>query len=322
MRVREFRWVVAAALLGSAVVGPTSARADDAACIASSEREVLFRKQLRLREALRELVVCTAPACPAEVRTECNRRLTDVNQALPTVVITATDGAGNDLTVVTVKVDGIVLTSSLDGRALPVDPGSHVFTFQAEAAGTPMVQKTYVVGEGIKDRHIEVVLGGAPAAAVLPVSLPVALPPAPASASPATGPAPAEAPAASPSHPSQGGGARRGGFAVTGVGVVGVAVASVLGGLAISKSSSAKGECVPTGVGCAGNSNPAAQQDMQTASTFAVASTATFIAGGAVAAVGLVMILVGGPTKSTTGLSLSPVLLAHGGGGLGFSGAW
>lgn len=293
-------------LVAAGLAGTGSARADDAACIAASENEVGLRKQLKLRESMQQLVVCAAPSCPEEIRAECARRLAQVNTEMPMVVLGATDAAGNDLAAVTVTLDGAPFASSLDGRPVQVDPGSHTFHF--EAAGKPPVDKTVVVSAGVKDRHVTVVLGAS--------APPVTAGPAAPAATPA---APAGAP---PVEPSEGGGLRMAGYVTGGVGVVGVIVGSVVGGMAMSKSSSAKGECTPTGKSCAGNTSQTAVSDMQSASSLATVSTASFIAGGALLAAGVTMVLVGGPKKPTTGLRWSPTVMAHGGGGLTLSGGW
>ena len=169
--------LVAAALLASLTLHPSlarTARADEAACFAASEKEITLRKQQKLREAVAELVICAAPACPAEVRTECGRRIVELNAALPTLVLVATDAGGNDVIAVTVTVDGAPFASTLDGRALPIDPGSHVLRF--EAPGKAPVEKTIVAREGEKDRHISVVLAAGGAGAGPAVVAPVVVP--------------------------------------------------------------------------------------------------------------------------------------------------
>ena len=76
---------------------------------------------------------------------------------MPTVVLVAKDGAGNDLVEVRVTVDGAPLTEHLDGRAWKIEPGQHAFTF--EASGSVALTKRLVIGEGEKDRRETVVLG-------------------------------------------------------------------------------------------------------------------------------------------------------------------
>jgi hypothetical protein len=294
----------------------SAARADDAACIASSERDITLRKQQKLHDAMKELVACAAPACPTEVRAECARRLTELNRALPTVVFTASDAAGNDLSAVTVSLDGVVLVRSLDGRAVSIDPGNHTLRF--EAAGQPFVEKTVVIAEGVKDRHVPVVIGArtTPELVPTPVVVPAAPPPATGPDSPPHPVVPTSEP--SPSVERHGGGVRTAGFVIGGVGAAGVVAASIFGALAITGASHAKSECVGP---CSLNSNPAAHNDMQTASTYATVSTAGFIGGGALLGAGVIMALVGGPARTTTGLVWAP-RIAAGGGSLDLAGSF
>jgi hypothetical protein len=293
----------------------TSARADEAACIAASEKEVALRKAGRLEDALKELATCAAPTCSGEVNAECTKRIGEVKAALPTVVVRATDPLGNDLTDVKVTLDGLPFASTLDGRAIPVDPGKHLLRF--ESVGKPPLERTLVFAEGEKDRRVTVVLGGSGASPLEPApAAPLVVPPSVAGSEPAPALVPAN-PSASP----RGGGVRSAGFVVGGVGVAGVLVGGILGGLAIAKVSSAKGECVPAN-DCSANTNPAATGDMQTAGTFADASTGLLLGGGVLAAAGLVMVLLGGAPKEGAGaLWIAPVVTARGG-SLGVTGVW
>jgi hypothetical protein len=162
--MRSFSLVVVAALVGAATTSVArTGWADDAACIAASENEVALRKEQHLKEALKQLVACGDPSCPAVIRAECNRRTIAINAAIPTIVLAATDPAGGDLAAVTVTVDGAPFASSLDGRSLAIDPGSHTVRF--ESPGREPVEKTLIVREGEKERHLNVVLTPAAAAA-------------------------------------------------------------------------------------------------------------------------------------------------------------
>ena len=69
------------ALLAAAAMAPPPAYADDAACFSASENGIGLRKQQKLRAALQQLVLCTAPSCPAEVKAECDRRVVELNAA-------------------------------------------------------------------------------------------------------------------------------------------------------------------------------------------------------------------------------------------------
>ena len=95
MKRRLHAWLVLG-LVGVGFTETTTVRADEAACIAASESEVGLRRQLKLQESLKQLVICASPACPGVIRAECSRRLAEVNTAMPTVVLGATDAAGND----------------------------------------------------------------------------------------------------------------------------------------------------------------------------------------------------------------------------------
>ena len=311
MAVQSHRYLLAAmavAGLGTFASAPRTARADEASCIAASESEVLLREQNKLRAAIDQLLVCAAPGCPEEVRTECNRRLVARNAALPTLVLRATDSAGNNLLAVKVTLDGAPFASALDGRALPIDPGSHVL--RLETVGKPPVEKTILIAEGEKARRVVVVIADAPGTAATPARAAVV-------GSPAT---PSIMPSPQP-EPQGAGGTRTVGFVVGGVGVASLVAGGIFGGLALSTSSTAKGECNGPGGSCTGNTSAAATNDSHTAGTYASVSTGTFLAGGALVAAGVVLVLVGAPKKAQTAVQWSPAVLAHGG-GLGLSGSW
>jgi hypothetical protein len=300
------RVLLAAILIATGLMGLSrSAGASEEACIAASDNELALQKAGKFLDALKELALCADPSCSSVVRAECTRRIVDLRKALPTIVLRATDAAGNDLAAVKVTLDDAPFADQLDGRATPLDPGNHKLRF--EAAGKSPLEKTLVVGEAEKDRHLTVVLGDPPVRPVgVPALVAVTPPPEPIAAPPRQG-------------PTRGGGVRTAGFVAGGGGIAGVAVGSVLGAMVLSKVSAAKGECVPTN--CAMNTNPMATSDMQSASSLATASTAMFIAGGALVAGGLVMVLAGGPKREKSAVRVVPLWIVRGG-GVGFSGAW
>ncbi len=169
-----------------------SSRADitPAQCIAASESGIKLREAHKLRDARAQLASCAAPACPAMIRSECEKELGEVAAATPSVVFEAKDRAGNDLVQVTVSADGKPLGDRLDGTAIPLDPGPHVFRF--EASGFPASEKTVVLAEAEKDRHVRIELG-APAdarAASKPAPAPAPIAPAVAPVKPASAPPP------------------------------------------------------------------------------------------------------------------------------------
>lgn len=132
----------------------TPARADDKEqCAAAYEAAQELRSNTKLREARNNLLVCAQSVCPGFIKKDCSKWLSEVEAALPTVVLSA-KAKGRDLTDVSVKIDGDELVDALDGKAVPVDPGSHTFTFESAEHGTK--ELTYVVKEGQKSQSIEI----------------------------------------------------------------------------------------------------------------------------------------------------------------------
>jgi hypothetical protein len=251
---------VTSPLVVSSALFALPAHADVAACIASSEQALTLRKQGKLHDALQQLSQCADPGCPAEVSSDCTQRIGGITAAMPTLILAAKDGAGNDLVDVKVSMDGAPLATKLDGRPLSIDPGEHAFHF--EVAGQPPLDKQLVLREGEKERRESVVLG--PAAPPVPVT------PTPAATSPS---------------PSWWTTQRTLAVIGGGLGVVGLGVGAIFGGLALSDQSQEKNNC--SAGGCP--NRPQAQADYSTGNDNATASTVAFIAGGAFLAAGAVL---------------------------------
>jgi hypothetical protein len=269
-----------------------------------------LRDAHKLIEARDQFRVCAAPACPAVMQSDCTNWISDADNAVPTIVVSAKDASGNDIFDVSVSVDGMPLVAKLDGAAIPVDPGPHTFRFQW-ADGTAS-ERRVLVAEGQKDMSVFATF----AAPSTPVSPPLAI------ALGGIGPTSA---VATPSETNPRGRLRMAGFVVGEVGLLGVAVGSVLGVLAIANASHAKSECqAPTQSGpsaCSGNTSSEAESDMQTARNLGNASTAVLLGGVALLGTGVTMVLLGGSKKEESALRIAPTLLAHGG-ALGVEGAW
>jgi hypothetical protein len=141
---------------GECVMTPASPAAggrgaESSSCLSANESSISMQREHRLRAARTELLACSAATCPADVRDECIRRVTDINRSIPTMVFEAKDASGNDLRAVKVTVDAQPLLDQLDGTAVPVDPGQHAFAF--ETTGLPTVEKQLIVMEGQKERR-------------------------------------------------------------------------------------------------------------------------------------------------------------------------
>ena len=137
--------------LGLALAAPAIAHADDkAACFDASEKAQKLKNDKKLVDARAQFIICARESCPSVVRVECAKSLTDVENAMSTVVVRARDAEGKDLIDVKVYVDGNLLLPKLQGTAVPVDPGEHKFRY--EFPNGTSVEDTVLIAEGEKDR--------------------------------------------------------------------------------------------------------------------------------------------------------------------------
>ena len=150
LRVAVVSGVALAVVLGGA--GRASADEPVAACVKAAERAQALRAEGKLKDARAELATCSRAECPDVVRRDCSQWMREVVDATATVVFGARDPGGHDLIATRVAVDGKVLVTSLDGRGIALDPGSHVV--RMEAPGHAPAEEVVLVREGEKDRPI------------------------------------------------------------------------------------------------------------------------------------------------------------------------
>jgi hypothetical protein len=150
--------VTAAAFMTVATTVVAAHGADRAACVRSYEQAQVLRRQGRLVACRGELLACMRDECPHVLHGDCSRWLLEVDRATPSVVLAARDGEGRDLTDVRVHIDGQLVATRLDGRAVALDPGERRIRF--ETAGGVEQTESVVVREGEKDRIVQVQLGG------------------------------------------------------------------------------------------------------------------------------------------------------------------
>jgi hypothetical protein len=150
---------LAGLLVALAIGRAAAATAGVEACAAAYEQAQEQRQRGAFGEARGRLSACAAATCPAFIVKDCRRWLDEVDVAQPTVVL-AVRLAGRDLERVTVRSDGRVLAQRLDGRALPLDPGKHALSFEAEGAVARSLQ--VIIAEGQKNRLITVDLAELP----------------------------------------------------------------------------------------------------------------------------------------------------------------
>jgi hypothetical protein len=102
--------------------------------------------------AAREVyALCAKPACGA-LRQQCAEKYTQVDADISSIVVVVTDGSGTPRGDVLVNMDGVMLTSELDGKAIPVDPGLHEFVFSAD--GRVFSTQKVLIVQGQRNRVI------------------------------------------------------------------------------------------------------------------------------------------------------------------------
>lgn len=138
-----------------------AARADDKqVCSDAYDKTQSLRKAGKLIESRAQALVCGREVCAEFVRVDCAKWVGEIDSSQPTIVLEVRDGAGRDLTAVSVALDGSPWLSALDGKAQPVDPGSHAL--RVSAAGQPDAEETVVAREGEKNKRVTITLGAPP----------------------------------------------------------------------------------------------------------------------------------------------------------------
>jgi hypothetical protein len=206
-----------------------------------------------------EPVAASAPAQWHEARADAERELAALAGHVPSVRVSLAGGAeGPD---VAVLVDGVPFGRDALARALELDPGRHRF----EAAGRDGRRAVVDVelGDGERERPVRLAFGPSPTVTASPA---------------APMPTPAEEPAGS--------GALVPGIVTLSVGGAGLVAGAVTGLLAISTADGVIEGC--NGSAC----RPEDEADADRARALATASTVSFIAGGALVATGVVLLIV------------------------------
>jgi hypothetical protein len=254
-------------------------------CVAANEKAGPLQHSGKLREAHANLLRCSAASCPGVVRDDCIKSATLIETALPTIVFEAKDAAGNDVSAVRVTVDGAGLADQLTGTALEVDPGEHVFVFEA---GGQTVEKRMIIHQGEKNRRERVVLG-APAA---------------------PSPGPTAPPEQAPEARGRGLGLEKTlAIGAGGLGVAGIALGSVLGVLANSKWQQAKTDC---GAGCAQGAT--ARDEASNAHSMATLANVSFAVGAVALAAGVVLWVVAPHARADGAVRAMPFVATSSGG--------
>jgi len=135
---------------------PAGAQAPEARSCGAVQQTEALRAAGKYRESRSRLLECVNAQCGGDVRRRCATALQRLDAVTPSIVIRAQLANGNDATDVSVRMENEQLVSSLNGLAIPVDPGEHQLVF--ERAGLPPVPQTVTIREGEKFRAIDVQL--------------------------------------------------------------------------------------------------------------------------------------------------------------------
>ncbi len=202
---------------------------DPLACAQAYEKAQEERTASQLSAAIEHLKSCIDSTCPKFIREDCLRWMDQTEIALPSVVFSVRQD-GKDLTNVEILCDGNLLVGTLDGKALPVDPGLHNFTFSVP--GLAPEERQLLIREGERNRIINVDFGTSNKSSSPPPSPPPPPSPSPSSSVKTVPPAPP---------------ARTGALAysLVGVGALGVAGFTVFGLLGNSRQGELERTCAP-----------------------------------------------------------------------------
>jgi hypothetical protein len=242
-------------------------------------------KLLAAREAYsrtaHETLADNAPPQFATAVAEAQRELNALAPRVPGVVIQVKGPTEPKVTI-----DGAEVPAAALGVKWPVDPGQHAV--KASAAGFAPREATFSVAEGkVESVTMELKPSGAG---------PVVQPPA---GQPSLG---AQSPPGDQPSSSSGSTRRTLGFVGLAAGGAGLALGAIMGGLVIAKH----GDLAPQCQG--GHCKPSLQPQLDTYSMYGAVSTAGFIAGGVLAATGIVLVVTAPKAPPAVGVTVVPVL--------------
>lgn len=121
-------------------------------CAQAYEESQSSRQQGKLLAAREQALICAQARCPPVLSGECTGWLGELERALGSVVVELRSERGESITAASLRVDGEELASSLDGRALVLDPGTH--RLELHLPDGRVLQRSVVLGEGRKGEYV------------------------------------------------------------------------------------------------------------------------------------------------------------------------
>ena len=198
-------WISSILLISAAPAHAEAKPRSAPQCVAKQKQMQQLEQAGHLREARDAALECSQAVCGALVSQQCRTRHQILEEEMPSFVPTAVDEQGSPLVEVEVRVDGVLLTTHIDGQGLAMDPGLHEFSFSARDRA-PYVEKL-LIAQGERNRRVSVVLRPAanlPAVSAAEAQPPAAAPPSaapPAATAPTAAPRAAVAPVSAPVEP-------------------------------------------------------------------------------------------------------------------------
>lgn len=124
------------------------------ACVDAYAKGQEQRKGGALVEARDAFRTCSAEACPGLVRNDCVQWLSEVEVALPSIVVAVRDAQGRDVPDASVFLDDKPVAGWSRGRAIELSPGQH--RLRVERGAGSAVEQSVVASVGEKNRLIRI----------------------------------------------------------------------------------------------------------------------------------------------------------------------
>lgn len=230
-------------------------------------------------------------AVQAQAQRDAARELDELSPRIPKLLLTLEGAKASE---VQLLLDGKPMSSALVGEEQLANPGAHKVS---GTRGSEQTEQTFSLVESQRGHVVLRFHGPPPQAAVAPPSTPEG-------AAPASNAPPSEPVPGAPEQRSYKGGSNAFAIVTLVVGGAGLIAGGVTGGLALSKRSALNDKqdcesdrCLPTVKG-----------EVENYRTLRTASTVSFIAGGVLAATGIVLLIAGGSSSSEKGEGAKPTL--------------